>query len=80
MAARSLDLHGARAEEVIPKVDEFLTQATAAGFDQVKIVTGKGTGKVKSIVVDYLRKARYPWHHEKNQKGVDNEGVIIVPM
>lgn len=80
MSSRLLDLHGVKAEEVVPRVDEFLVNAEKAGYEQVSIMTGKGTGKVKAIVVDYLRNARYPWHYEKTSGGKDNEGVLLIPI
>ena len=46
----------------------------------VRIMSGKGTGKVKSVVIDYLAKANYPWAYEKLPNGQTNDGVLIVFM
>ena len=47
---------------------------------RVRIMPGKGTGKVKAVVLDYLKKAHYHWQYEKLDKGKMNEGVIVVFM
>ncbi len=41
-------------------------------------MTGKGTGKVKSEVIAYLKRGGYPWEYEKLSNGSRNEGVIVV--
>ena len=76
--APTLDLHGYKTDEVFDATEAFLRKHESAA--QVRIMPGKGTGKVKSQVVDYLKKARYPWSFEKLPNGQNNEGVIIVYM
>ena len=76
--APTLDLHGFKTDEVFDAVEAFLRKHENA--HQVRIMPGKGTGKVKSQVVDYLKKARYPWAFEKLPNGQNNEGVMIVFM
>jgi hypothetical protein len=29
-------------------------------------------------VLDYLKKANYPWHYERLGNGQNNEGVLVV--
>lgn len=41
---------------------------------------GKGTGKVKAKVEEYLRLARYPWKLERLENGKENDGVMVVFM
>lgn len=41
---------------------------------------GKGTGKVKAKVIEYLRLGGYPWSFERLNNGQANEGVMIVYM
>jgi len=76
----TLDLHGRTTDEVPDLVDRFLRQATERGVHQVRIMTGKGTGKVQSVVKDYLRLGGYHWHFEKTPTGTQNPGVLIVKM
>ena len=74
----TLDLHGYKSEDVFDAVEAFLLKHQNA--KQVRIMPGKGTGKVKAVVVDYLSKANYPWSHERMANGQNNEGVMIVYM
>lgn len=74
----TLDLHGFKSEDVFDAVEKFLTKHTNA--NQVRIMPGKGTGKVKSQVIEYLRLANYPWNYERLPNGQTNEGVLVVYM
>ena len=74
----TLDLHGYKTEDVFDAVEAFLGKHT--GSPQVRIMPGKGTGKVKGQVIEYLKLARYPWAFERLGNGQSNEGVMIVYM
>lgn len=50
----TLDLHGLRSEEAIEKLDKFLSDALIAGFDEVLIYHGIGTGKLSFSVKEFL--------------------------
>ncbi len=50
-----LDLHGLRAEEAIEKMDLFLSDALIAGWDEVLIYHGIGTGKLAYAVKEFLK-------------------------
>jgi DNA-nicking Smr family endonuclease len=41
---RELDLHAFRPRDIPAVVDEFVTAARAAGFREVRLVHGRGTG------------------------------------
>lgn len=51
----SLDLHGMRGEEAIEKLDEFLSNALMAGYDEVLVYHGIGTGILSRLVKEYLQ-------------------------
>ena len=53
-AGLKLDLHGMRAEEAIEKMDIFLSDALIAGWDEVIIYHGIGTGKLSYAVKNFL--------------------------
>lgn len=72
----TLDLHGFKTDEVFDALEAFLAKHVKA--PKVRVMPGKGTGAVKAQVIDYLKKARYPYSFEKSEKGVLNEGVLIV--
>ncbi|PAF41309.1 endonuclease MutS2 [Helicobacter sp. 11S03491-1] len=50
----SLDLHGLRSQEAIEKLDKFLSDALIAGFDEVIVYHGIGTGKLSFCVKEFL--------------------------
>jgi DNA mismatch repair protein MutS2 len=49
-----LDLHGQRSEEAINNLDKFLSDALIAGFDEVLVYHGIGTGKLAYAVKQFL--------------------------
>ena len=76
--AATLDLHGCTSDEVVDQVDNFICQQVQRGVSRTRIMTGKGKGIVKKAVIQYLKKAHYPWEYEKLKNGQRNEGVLIV--
>lgn len=51
----SLDLHGLRSDEAIERLDSFLSDALIAGFDEVLVYHGIGTGKLAFAVREFLK-------------------------
>lgn len=49
-----LDLHGQRADEAIENLDKFLSDSLIAGFDEVLVYHGIGTGKLARAVSEFL--------------------------
>ena len=49
-----LDLHARTVEEAIPMVESFLNDAYLRGLQRVRIIHGKGTGKLKLEVDRFL--------------------------
>lgn len=54
-ASPMLDLHGMRAEEALEALDSFISNSLIAGFDEVLIYHGIGTGRLSSVVRDFLK-------------------------
>lgn len=51
----ALDLHGLRADEAIQNLDKFISDSLVAGFDEVRVYHGIGTGKLAYAVKNFLR-------------------------
>ena len=51
-----LDLHAQRADEALENLDKFLSDALLAGFEEVLVYHGIGTGKLAFAVKEYLKK------------------------
>jgi dsDNA-specific endonuclease/ATPase MutS2 len=78
MARDLLDLHGRRVEEVWPLVDRFLQDAAASGLKQGRIMTGKGTGKVRDETLKALKMGGFTYKPEKLKNGKTNDGVWVI--
>ncbi len=50
-----LDLRGKRAEEVISVVDAFVDEAIILGYNQLRVLHGKGHGILRDIVRNHLK-------------------------
>lgn len=50
-----LDLHGMRADEACEALDKFLSDALLAGWDEVLVYHGIGTGKLAYAVKNFLK-------------------------
>ena len=78
MGADLLDLHGYDSEKALGALDRFLTQAESLKLKRFRIMTGKGTGKIRALVIGVLKRGGYPWKYEKLANGKTNEGVLVV--
>lgn len=54
-AAMTLDVRGMRAEEAIAEVTRFLDKAILAGYSELEIVHGRGTGALRREIHAFLR-------------------------
>lgn len=54
-ASVMIDLHGLRSDEAIEKLDKFISDALIAGFDEILIKHGIGTGKLAYAVKEFLK-------------------------
>jgi len=66
-----LDLRGQMSEDALDKLDQYLEQAYLTGLPFVRIIHGKGTGKLRQSVRDMLR--GHP-HVASYEEGGDKEG------
>lgn len=73
-----LNIIGQRYEEAEEKVQRFLDQCLLSGIGQVRIIHGRGTGALRKMVSDTLR--RYPgvkgYHFEAFEAGGDAVTVV----
>jgi DNA mismatch repair protein MutS2 len=72
-----IDLRGCFLEDAIVRVDKFIDEALLAGWEEVRIIHGKGTGALRKGIVEFLNK------HEnigKIRMGAWNEGDMGVTI
>ena len=67
-------------DEALLKLDQYLNDAFMAGFYQIKVVHGKGTGTLRQAVGEKL--ARHPLvkSHRPGEYGEGGAGVTIVEL
>lgn len=73
-----LDLRGKRYEEALNEVDQYLDAAILAGYPQVTIVHGKGTGALRQGITDYLKNHRSVQKYEFAPANQGGNGATIV--
>ncbi len=78
--SNELDLHALTVDEALLKLDQFLNDAFVAGFYQVRIVHGKGTGTLRQAVAEYLNKHRLVRAYRSGWSGEGGAGATIVEM
>ena len=75
-----LNIIGLNVEEALPIVDKFLDDASLARLKTVKIVHGKGTGKLRKGVQDFLRKNSHVSSFRSGTFGEGEMGATIVEL
>lgn len=76
--SNQLDLRGKRYEEALSEVDQYLDSAILAGYPQVTIVHGKGTGALRQGITDYLKNHRSVKSFEFAPANQGGNGATIV--
>lgn len=76
----NLDLRGKRGEEALVVVDQFLNNAVMLGYDEIRIIHGKGDGILRTLVRNHLRS--YPQVGSMQDDHADRgaAGVTVVRL
>ncbi len=75
-----LDLRGLRADEAIETIDRYLDSALFAGLPFVRLIHGKGSGRLRQAIREHLRKHPHILSFEPGQEQEGGEGVTIVKL
>lgn len=76
----SLDLHGLTVDEALPEVDQYLDDAFLAGLKKVSIVHGRGTGKLRNGIRNYLRTHAHVESMRPGEYDEGGDGATIVVL
>jgi len=76
----SLDLRGTTVDEAMIEVDRYLDRAVLAGFHQVTLIHGKGTGALRKGVLEYLRDHPRIRTSRAGGEGEGGSGVTVVEL
>ncbi|MCX7976632.1 MAG: Smr/MutS family protein, partial [Bellilinea sp.] len=75
-----LDLRGQRADEALEALQRYLESAYLSGMPFVRIIHGKGTGKLRQAVRDFLRQNEFVASWESGMDSEGGEGVTVVHL
>ncbi len=75
-----IDLHGQAVDNALILLDKYLDDAFLAGYNEVTIIHGRGTGTLRNGVQDYLRTHPHVAKHRLGQYGEGGIGVTIVTL
>lgn len=75
-----INLIGLTVSEAVQEVDAFIDQAVLAGLDEVKIIHGMGTGKLKEGIRNHLRGMKNVAEFRSGVYGEGEAGVTIVKL
>jgi DNA mismatch repair protein MutS2 len=79
-AAQEIEVRGQTLDEAIPKIDKFLDDGFRAGVPRLRVVHGKGTGKMRNAVRQLLTKHPLVKGFEFAEPSQGGEGVTVVDM
>ena len=79
-ARPEINLIGMTTAEIGPELENFLDSALIAGFSEVRIVHGMGTGKLRAAVHELLRRHKRVESFRLGKYGEGESGVTIVTL
>jgi len=77
---RELRLRRLTVDEALCQLDQYLNDAFMAGLSSVRVVHGKGTGKLRRAVHDSLAKHPLVKSYRLGDYGEGDYGVTIVEL
>jgi DNA mismatch repair protein MutS2 len=78
--ALELDLRGKTVEEALEELDRRLDAAFIAGLPYMRVIHGKGTGRLRLAIREYVRDNPYVASFESGHESEGGDGVTIVRL
>ncbi|MCB0118245.1 MAG: endonuclease MutS2 [Anaerolineales bacterium] len=75
-----VDLRGLMSEDALDKMERYLEQAYLSGLPWVRIIHGKGTGKLRQAVREALHGHTYVKSFEEGAHNEGGEGVTVAKL
>lgn len=75
-----IDLRGQRAEDALDALDRYLENAFLVGMPFVRIIHGKGTGRLRQVIREALRDSSHVTHFESGAENEGGDGVTIAHL
>jgi dsDNA-specific endonuclease/ATPase MutS2 len=74
----SLDLHGVTVDEVFDLLDRFLRREEERGAACVRVIHGRGSGKVKAKALEYCQITGHKPRPDQDGRGNVNPGSFLL--
>lgn len=78
--ASSVDLRGMDSDEAVYTVDKYLDDAYINGLQEISIIHGKGTGVLRQVISDMLKRHTHVKKYRLGEYGEGGNGVTIVEL
>jgi DNA mismatch repair protein MutS2 len=75
-----LDLRGQRADDALDALESYMERAYLAGLPWVRIIHGKGTGRLRDVVREALSQHPHVQSYEGGKRGEGGEGVTVAKL
>ncbi len=75
-----VDVRGQAADEALDQVVAALDRATLDGAPFLRIIHGHGTGRLKSVLREYLKDSPYVAHFRPGDKAEGGDGVTVATL
>jgi len=75
-----VDIRGMNIEEGIMEIDRFLDEVFLSGLKEVSIIHGKGTGKLRAGVHEYIKRHSQVESFRLGQYGEGEMGVTVITL
>jgi DNA mismatch repair protein MutS2 len=75
-----LDLRGQRAEDALEALDRYIENAYLVGMPFVRIIHGKGTGRLRQVIRDALRQSTQVKSFEQGLENEGGDGVTVAHL
>ncbi len=76
----NLDIRGKRGEEAMIDLDDFMNNAIMLGYDEIRVVHGKGDGILRQLVRNYLKTFKQVGKMTDEHPDRGGAGVTLVHM
>ena len=72
-----LDLRGQRAEDALEALERYLELAYLSGMPYVRVIHGKGTGRLRQVIREELAKSEFVSDFESGKDNEGGDGVTV---
>jgi DNA mismatch repair protein MutS2 len=75
-----LDIRGQRAEDALDILDRYLDSAYTSSLPFVRIIHGKGTGRLRQVIREALQSSPHVKHFESGMENEGGDGVTVAHL